>query len=129
MEIQGYIDMKALPDLELKNLATTPGPRQHLAFHELTRRIRNNLSSPPEWPWAGNPLDSTRTLNASEAEWVFLKWSQQLNGGKDPALEQKQAARLHELDSHLDQDSGSLENKYFNAIGDELCKQKCESSA
>ena len=26
-----YIDMKALPDLEVKNLATTPGPRQHLA--------------------------------------------------------------------------------------------------
>ena len=46
MEIQGYIDMKALPDLELKNFATTPGPRQHLAFHELARRIRNNLSSP-----------------------------------------------------------------------------------
>ena len=53
MEIQGYIDMKALPDLEVKNLATTPGPRQHLAFDELARRIRNSLSSPPEWPWAG----------------------------------------------------------------------------
>ena len=46
-----------------------------------------------------------------------------------PALEQKQAARLHELASHLDQDPGSLENKCFNAIGDKLRRQKCESSA
>ena len=64
-----------------------------------------------------------------EAECVFLKWSQQLNDGKNPALEQDQAARLHELESHLDQDPGSLVNKYFNAIRDELRRQKCESSA
>ena len=68
---------------------------------------------PPKRVMVWNPLDITRAPNASEAEWVFLKWSQQLNEGKNPALEQKQAARLHELDSHLNQDSGSLENKYF----------------
>ena len=47
-----------------------------------------------------------------------------LNDGKDPALEQKQAVRIHELESHLDKDPGSLENEYFNKIGDELREQK-----
>ena len=55
-------DMKTLPDLELKKLATRPGPRQHLAFDELARRIRDTPSSwsPEEGPWAWDPLDITR---------------------------------------------------------------------
>ena len=45
--------MKSLPDAELKSLTTTPGPRQHLAFDELARRIRDNPSrwTPQEEPW------------------------------------------------------------------------------
>ena len=113
------IDMKSLPDLELKKLATISGPKQHLAFDELARRIRDKPSSwsPEEGPWVWDPLDITRAPNAIEAEWAFLKWSQQLNNGKNPKLEQEQEARLDELKSHLDQDPDSLETKYFNAIG------------
>ena len=123
------IDTKSLPDPELKKLATRYGPKQHLAFDELACRIRDNPSSwsPKEWAW--DPLDITRAPNAIEAAWAFLKWSQQLNDGKNPTLEQEQEARLDELESHLDQDPDSLETKYFNAIGDELRRQKCESSA
>ena len=124
-------DMKALPDLELKKLATTPGPRQHLAFDGLARRIRDNPSSwsPEEGPWAWDPLDITRAPNATEAEWAFLKWSQQLNDGKNHKLEQEQEARLRELESYLDQDPDSLGDKYFNEIGEELRRQKGESRA
>ena len=119
-------DMKALPNLELKKLATTPGPRQHLAFDELARRIRDNPSSwsPEEGPWAWDPLDITRAPNAIEAEWAFLKWSQRLNDGKNPELEQEQEARLRELESHIDQNPDSLGDKYFNEIGEELRRQK-----
>ena len=124
-------DMKTLPDLELKKLATTPGPRQHLAFDELARRIRDTPSSwsPEEGPWAWDPLDITRAPNAIEAEWAFLKWSQRLNDGKNPKLEQEQEARLRERESRLDQDPDSIEDKYFNEIGEELRRQKGESSA
>ena len=124
-------DMKALPDLEFKKLATTPGPRQHLAFDGLARRIRDNPSSwsPEKGPWAWDPLDITRAPNAIEAEWAFLKWSQRLNDGKNPKLEQEHEARLRELESHLDQDPDSLGDKYFNEIGEELRRQKGESSA
>ena len=123
------IDMKSIPDLELKKIATRSGPKQHLAFDELARRIRDNPSSwrPEEGPGAWDPLDSTRAPNAIEAEWAFLKWSQQLNDGKNPKLEQE--ARLDELKSYLDQDPDSLEIKYFKVIGDELSRQKGESSA
>ena len=125
-------NMKALPDLELKKLATTPGPRQHLAFEGLARRIRDNPSSwsPEEGPWAWDSLDITRAPNAIEAEWAFLKWSQRLNDGINPKLEQEQEqeARLRELESHLDQDPDSLGDKYFNEIGEELRRQS-ESSA
>ena len=124
-------DMKTLPDLELKKLATTPGPRQHLAFDELARRIRDTPSSwsPEEGLWAWDPLDITRAPNAIEAEWAFLKWSQRLNDGKNPKLEQEQEARLRERESRLDQDPDSIEDKYFNEIGEELRRQKGESSA
>ena len=113
------IDMKSLTDLELKKLATRSGPKQHLAFDELARRIRDQPSSwsPEEGPWAWDPIDITRAPNAIEAEGAFLKWSQQLNDGTNPKLEQEQEARLDELKSHLDQDPDSLETKYFNAIG------------
>ena len=123
-------NMNALPDLELKKLATTPGPRQHLAFDELARRRRDNPSSwsPEEGLWAWDPLDITRAPNAIEAEWALLKWSQRLNDGKNPKLEQEQEARLRELELHLDQDPDSLGDKYFNEIGEELRRQKGESS-
>ena len=43
--------MKSLPDSDIKQLATKPGPKQYLAFDELARRIRDN---PPSWrPPAG----------------------------------------------------------------------------
>ena len=37
--------MKSLPDIEIKQLAIKPGPKQYLAFDELARRIRDNPSS------------------------------------------------------------------------------------
>ena len=52
-------------------------------------------------------------------EWAFLKWSQRLNDDHHK-LEQKQDARLDELESHLDQDPDSLESKYYDAIRQEL---------
>ena len=121
---------QTLLDLKLKKLATRSGPKQHLAFAEMARRIRDNQSSwsPEEGPWAWDPLDITRAPNAIEAEWAFLKWSQRLNDG-NPKLEQEQEVRLDELKSHLDQDPDSLEIKYFKVIGDELSRQKGESSA
>ena len=124
-------DMKTLPDLELKKIATTSGPRQHLAFDELSRRIPDNppSGSQEEGPWARDPLDTTRAPNAIEAAWAFLKWSQQFNDGKNPKLEQEQEVKIRELESHLDQDPDSLEDKYFNEIGEELRRQKGESSA
>ena len=119
--------MESLPDLDLKKLATTSGPEQHLAFDELARRIRVNPSSwsPEEGPWAWGPLDITRAPNAIEAEWAFLKWSQQFSDETNSKLEQE--PRLDQLKLFLDQDS--LATKYFNAIGDELSRQKRESSA
>ena len=117
--------MKSLPDIEIKQLATRPGPEQYLAFDELARRVRDNPSSwsHPERPWIWNALDCTRAPNVSEMEWAFLKWSQQLNDGKQPELEQEQNARLYKLEHPLDQDPESLEIKYFNAIGEELLRQ------
>lgn len=123
--------MKSLPDLELKSLATKPGPDQHLAFDELARRIRDD---PPSWavqegPFVWSPLDITRAPNAIETEWAFLEWSRFLNEGKNSELEQKQQARIDELERRLDQDPDSLATKYFNAVGDELRRQRSESSA
>ena len=111
-------------DSDIKQLATKPGPKQYLAFDELARRIRYNPSmwSPPAGPWPWNALDITRAPNASEMEWAFLKWSQRLNDDHHE-LEQKQDPRLKELERHLEQDPESIENKYFNAIGEELRRQ------
>ena len=118
--------MKSLPDSEIMQLATKPGPKQYLAFDELARRIRYNPSmwSPQAGPWPWNALDITRAPNASEMEWAFLKWSQELNDGKHHKLEQEQDARLKELERHLEQDPESLASKYFNAIGAELHRQR-----
>ncbi len=118
--------MKSLPDSEIKQLATIPGPKQYLAFDELARRIRDNPSSwsPQAGPWPWNALDITRAPNTIEMEWALLKWSQQLNDGKNPKLEREQDARLKELERHLEQDPESIENRYFNAIGAELCRQR-----
>ena len=116
--------MKSLPDSEIMQLATKPGPKQYLAFDELARRIRDNPSSwsPQAGPWPWTALDITRAPNAIEAEWAFLKWSQRLNDDH-PELEQEQDTRLDELESHLGQDPESLASKYFNAIGEELRRQ------
>ena len=117
--------MKSLPDTELKTLATTPGPKQYLAFDEMSRRIRDNPSGwiQPEEPWVRSPVDCTRGPNASEMEWAFLKWSQLLNEA-EPELAQEQEMRIKELERHLDQDPDSLAVKYQNAIGEELRRQK-----
>ena len=116
--------MKFLPDTELKNLATTPGPQQYLAFAEMACRIRDNPSgwSQQEQPWIWSAFDCTRAPNATEIEWAFLTWSQRLNDGESE-LEQKQEARIEELERHLDQDQDSIENKYHNAIGENLCRR------
>ena len=112
-------------DSEIKQLATKPGPKQYLAFDELARRIRYNPSmwSPQAGPWPWNALDITRAPNASEMEWAFLKWSQRLNDDH-PGLEQEQDPRLVEIERHLEQDPESIENQYFNAIGAELHLQR-----
>ena len=119
--------MKSLSDIEVKELATRPGPERHLAFDELARRVRNNPSgwSQPERPWFWNPLDCTRAPNVMEMEWAFLKWSQHLNE-EDYELMREQNARLDELERHQDQDPDSFEiaNKYRDAVGKELCRQE-----
>ena len=43
----------------------------------------------------------TRAPNVIEAEWAFLKCSQQYNEDRDPELAQKQDVRLEELDKQL----------------------------
>ena len=117
--------MRSLPDAELKSLATTPGPRQYLAFDEMARRMREN---PWGWthqeePWVWSAFDCTRRPNAREMEWAFLKWSQRLNDGK-PELEREQEVRIEELERHLNQDPDSLEVKYHNAIGEEMRRRE-----
>ncbi len=116
--------MKSLPDAELKSLATTPGPRQYLAFDEMARRTRDN---PPGWtqqaqPWAWSAVDCTRGPNAREMEWAFLKWSQRLNN-VEPELDQEQEVRIEELERHLNHVPDSLEVKYHNAIGEKIRRQ------
>ena len=114
--------MKSLPNSEIKQFATKPGPKQYLVFDELARRVRENPSSwIQERPWGCNALDITRALNASEMEWAFLKWSQRLSN-ENYELYQEQDKRLDKLERLLDQDPDSLEIKYFNAIGQELRK-------
>ena len=114
-------DMKSLPPSELNNLALTPGPKQHLVFGELARRIRENPSSwnPEKGPWVWNHLDSTPAPNAVAAEWAFLDWARQLNDGKNPELEKEQETRLEELERHLEQDpdSHAISGKFHDAIG------------
>ena len=121
---QDLTDMRSLPDAELKCLATTPGPKQYLAFEEMARRIRDD---PPGWTheeerWVWSPFDCTRRPNAREMEWALIKWSQRLNDVK-PELEREQDVRIEELERHLDQDLDSLEVKYHNAIGEEMRRQ------
>ena len=117
--------MKALPSREVRRRATEPGPERYLAFDELARRIRDDPSTmnPSEEPWVWNPLDVTRPPNAIEMEWAFLKCSQAWNNGRNPALDQKQDARVDELERHLDEDPDSLEIKYHNALVDKLHRQ------
>ena len=112
-------------DSELMQLATKPGPKQYLAFDELARRIRDNPSrwSQPERHLVWNALDITRAPNASAMEWALLKWSQRLNDDHHE-LKQKQDPRLVEIERHLGQEPESLASKYFNAIGAELHRQR-----
>ena len=93
-----------------------------------------SVGSTPSWavqegPFVWSPLDITRAPNAIETEWAFLEWSRFLNEGKNSELEQKQQARIDELERRLDQDPDSLATKYFNAVGNELRRQRSESSA
>lgn len=116
--------MRSLPDAELKRLATTPGPKQYLAFEEMARRIRDD---PPGWtheeePWVWSPFDCTRRPNTREMEWALIKWSQRLNDVK-PELEREQDVRIEELERHLNEDPDSLEVKYHNAIGEAIRRQ------
>ena len=116
--------MKSLPDAELKSLATTPSPRQYLAFDEMARRTRDDPSgwTRQDAPWTWSAVDCTRGPNAGEMEWAFLKWSQRLND-VEPELAREQEVRIEELERHLDQDPDSLEVRYHNAIGDEVRRQ------
>ena len=113
--------MKSIPESELKNLATQPGPKQYLAFDELARRVRDDPSTWSERNDWSNDLEWPRGPNPIEAEWTFLKWSQHLNDEENFELKREQDVRLDELERHLDEDPDSLEIKYFNAIGEKLC--------
>lgn len=122
--LQNLTDMRHLPDTELKNLATTSGPKQYLAFDEIARRIRDNPSgwTQQDKPWAWSAIDCTRGPNAREMEWACLRWSQRLND-VEPELEQHQEVRIEELERRLDEDPDSLEVKYHNAIGEKIRRQ------
>ena len=101
--------MQSKSDIEIKKIASQRGPRQYLAFDELACRIRKDPATwTPSEPWCWNPLDVTPAPNVIEAEWAFLKCSQQYNEDRDPELAQKQDVRLEELDSHLAQATDSL---------------------
>ena len=117
--------MKFLPDAELKNLAIAPGAQQYLAFDELAHRVRDN---PSDWcqqeePWVWSAVDCTRAPTLREMEWAFLQWSRRLNDCNHE-LEWQQEARIAELEHDLDQDPGSLEIKYYNAVGEELRRER-----
>lgn len=125
--------MKILPDMELqelKKLATAPGHDRYLAFAELACRTRDD---PSIWDQPVNtrfwgPGDSTRAPNTAEMEWAFLDWSQRLNEGRNPELEQKVAARVHELESCLDlATSDTPAVRYSNAIGEELRRENAKN--
>ena len=116
--------MKSIPESELKNLATQPGPKQYLAFDELARRVRDDPST-----WSGRndwepDLEWPRGPNPIEAEWVFLKLSRNLNRKGNYELKLEQDRRLDELQGHLNEDPDSLENKYYNAIVEKLHRQR-----
>ncbi len=118
--------MKSLRDSEVKKLATRPGPTQYLAFDELARRVREN---PASWNQSDSPegwssFDCSRVPNFYEMEWAFLKWSQRLNEDENYDLIRVQDARLDKLERQLDEDPDSLEIKYFNAIGEELRRER-----
>ena len=113
--------METKSDIELKKLASRRGPQQSLAFDELARRIREDPSTwNPEEPWWWNPLDVTRAPNVIEAEWAFLKCSQQYNEDRDPELAQKQDVRLEELDKQLARATDSLHIRYHAAVVQEI---------
>ena len=114
--------MKSSPSSELKKLATTPGPKQYLAFDELAHRVRDDPAS-WEGPWNWDALNPPLTLKAIHIEWAFLKWSQHLNDEENYELQQEQNARRDELERHLGQEPDSPEHEYFNAIGQELRQQ------
>ena len=126
------MDMKSLPDDELKNLATTPGPKRYLAFDEMARRIRDYpsgwaaLQGEPYWRWS--PIDITRRPNDTEMEWAMLRLSQQFNDVA-PELEQEQNMRIKELESQLDKDLDSLEVRYYNDIAKNLRRDDKDDGA
>ena len=116
-------EMKSLSLIELKNLASNPGPKRHLAFDELARRYRGDPSI-----WTPDPSDPPagcrRAPNVTEAESAHLKWSLKFNDGSDPELALEQEKRLEELDRQLAQNPDSIELEYFKAIGQELRRQE-----
>lgn len=118
--------MNSLRDSEVKGLATRRGPKQYLAFDELARRVRKSPESSmrPERPGSWSVLDCPRVPNAYEMEWAFLKWSQHLNEDENYDLVRVQDARLDELERQLNEDQASIELKYFNAVGEELRREK-----
>ncbi len=121
------MDMKSLPDGELKNLAATPGPKQYLAFDEMARRIRAGWAALEGEPyWDRSPIDITRRPNAIEMEWAMLRLSQHLNDVA-PELEQEQDVRNKELEDQLDEDPDSLEVKYYNDIAANLRRRDQDS--
>lgn len=110
--------MNSFSLIELKNLASNPGPKRHLAFDDLARRYRDDPSiwtPDPSDPPAGCP----RAPNVTEAEWAHLKWSLKFNDGSDAELALEQEKRLEELNRQLAQDPDSIERQYYEAIGQE----------
>ena len=103
-----------LEEKELKNLATHPGPKQYLAFNEMAHRTREDPAGwePTFWP---GPKPK-----APHVELAFLLWSQQFNGERDLTLQQKQDARIKELECGIRPDPESLVTQFYNAIHKEI---------
>ena len=109
-----------LEEKELKNLAYLPGPKDYLAFDEMARRTRED-------PLGWEPTDRPDGPKAPHVELAFLELSKQRNFDRDYELQQKQDARIKELECEIGRDPQSLANQCHNEIVDEI--ERCQKKA